>query len=160
MSTPRGAPVLPARTRVVATGLIVASVGLQLLATTRMLCPPRAIPSLARLRIACAPRLWPFVDYPMFSAPHRRGSTLAWIDARIETPEGNVLSSTSHEVQRGSEADPWDDAFERAEQLLRAEVEPGLSARGLHLWFERRRLVLTSEGLVPPPCGDCPEGER
>ncbi len=57
--------------------LIVFVVGLQALITFRVLCPPEAIRPLAFLRAACAPALYPFIDYPMYWTPHYQGESIS-----------------------------------------------------------------------------------
>lgn len=55
---------------------ILACLGLQAIAGLRILCPPRSLfPSLSWLRV-CAPTLWPFLDYAMYSAPHYAGDAI------------------------------------------------------------------------------------
>jgi hypothetical protein len=132
----------------VAGALIAVSLLLQVFATTRVLCPPRSLPALAPLRVACAPRLWPFIDYPMFSEPHARGEELAWVDARIVARDGTCASTTSHEVEPAS-GETWASAYERTEAALRSALEPGLAERELHVAFARHRLVLAAGGLEP-----------
>jgi hypothetical protein len=150
MSAPLDPSTKPARFPPFIAALIAVSVLLQLVATSRILCPPRSLPWLASLRIAGPPRLWPFVDYPMFSAPHHRGEPLAWVDARRESTDGTVVSSTSHEVTRATADETWNCAYERAESSLRPVLEPGLAERDQRLVFECHLLVLTDKGLVPP----------
>jgi hypothetical protein len=149
----------PVRIRAVVKVLIAVSVGLQLVVTTRVLCPPQSLRALAWLRIGCPPRFWPFIDYPMFSAPHVPGETLAWVDAQSTTASGAIASSSAREVQRESPQESFDQAFARMERTMRAELEPGLAERALHLVFVRHQLVLTKHGFVPP-CPDCPEPAR
>jgi hypothetical protein len=141
--------------RIAPTILIVISVSLQVMATARLLCPPRSIPSLAWIRVGCAPRLWPFIDYPMFSDPHAHGDVLAWVDVQRETPSGERTSVGLFEVPRASRDEPLDRAYERKESELRARFESELAAQSARLTFERKHLVLTNAGLVPP-CADCP----
>lgn len=57
--------------------LIVFIVGMQALITFRVLCPPEAIRPLAFLRAACAPALYPFIDYPMYWTPHYKGESIS-----------------------------------------------------------------------------------
>jgi len=147
------------RTRRVASVLIVISVGLQVLAITRLLCPPRSMGALSWLRVACTPRLWPFVDYPMFSDPHAPGDVLAWVDARSESVGGTLEVLGSHEVRRSSPAESWDAAYARQEERLRALLGPTLQGRAHSLRFERRHLVLSADGLVAPACDGCPDGK-
>ncbi len=56
------------------TGLVAATLGLQVVAGLRLLCLPGGP------RLACSPRLWPFVDYPMFSELRVPGERVtAWL---------------------------------------------------------------------------------
>jgi hypothetical protein len=158
MQDPPPDPASTPRAPLLVSLLIATVVGPQVLVTSRVLCPPQALAARGWPRIACPPRLWPFVDYPMFSSPHPRGDTLAWVDAHIVSANGVVTSSSAREVQLGSAQDTWEDAFARTEQRLRDELEPGLPPRALHLSLERHRLVLDEQGLVP--CADCPEVRR
>jgi hypothetical protein len=48
----------------------------QAAATFRVLCPPESLDALASLRVACAPKLWPFLDYPMYADSHQAGETI------------------------------------------------------------------------------------
>ncbi len=155
MQDPPEEQLAPSR-RIVATILIATAVGLQLLVTSRVLCPPKGLVPRSWPRIVCPPSLWPFVDYPMFSAPHPKGDTLAWVDARVVSASGDVTSSSAHEVQRISAEESWEQAFARAEQKLREEIEPALPAHALRL--SRHKLLLAEQGLVP--CEDCPEVRR
>jgi hypothetical protein len=147
---------LATRARTRATLLIATVVSLQFLVSSRLLCPPRALVERGIPRIACPPSLWPFIDYPMFSAPHPRGETLAWVEARILSASGELTSSSAREVQRAHPEETWEQAYARAEERLRAEIEPGLAARALRLVLERHRVVLQEQGLVP--CDDYPLG--
>jgi hypothetical protein len=131
-------------------GLIAVSVLLQLIATSRILHPPQPIRALTWLRIAGLPRLWPFVDYPMFSAPHRLGESLAWVEAHRKSMDGRTASTTSHEVTRTTADETWESAYEQAESYLRLALQPELSKGDQRLVFERHLLVLTDKGLVPP----------
>src|SRR5262249_18352943 len=119
--------------RIAPTILIVLSVSLQLAATARLLCPPKSIASLAWLRVGCAPRLWPFIDYPMCSDPHVWGAVLAGVDVRSKSPDGERTSLGLFEVQRASRDEPLDRAYERAETSLRARFDAHVAA---HLTFE------------------------
>lgn len=142
----------PRPPRAAAQVLIVLSVSLQAIATTRLLCPPRSLPALAPLRIACPPLLWPFIDYPMFSEPHEPGDSLAWVEVKLEVPGRTPSSHGLYEVRRSRPDEPWESAFEREEDRLRAELGPHLVATrpSARLAFERHRRVLTERGLVPP----------
>ena len=157
-------PEPPAPTRAPAraarTGLIVLSLTLQFVASTRIFCPPRGLSGLAPLRVACPPRLWPFTDYPMFSEPHRAGDTLAWIGVRFEYPSGFASPRGKFEVRRAAPEEPWASAFEREEARLRAELAPQLAGedRSARIAFERILLVLTGRGLCRPD-GDAAPGE-
>ena len=130
--------------------LIAISLALQGVATSRLLCPPSSLPALAPLRIACPPALWPFTDYPMFSEPHREGDSLAWIEARIETPEREPRIGLYRVRTGGSET--WEAAFEREERRLAGVLEPVVSSspRPSRLVLERHRLVLGERGWVAP----------
>jgi hypothetical protein len=132
--------------------LILVSLALQIVATTRVFCPPRALTALAPLRIACPPRLWPFTDYPMFSEPHRRGDTLAWIGVTFEYPGGTKSSRGEFEIRRTAPEETWASAFDREESLLRAELGAQLSGASptARVSFERHLLVLTERGLTRP----------
>ena len=142
----------PGGGRAVAGFLIVLSLSLQGLATSRLLCPPESLASLAPRRIACTPRLWPFTDYPMFSEPHRRGDSLAWIEAQLEIPGRPRHDLGLYEVRTGAADEDWDEAFEREERRLTEVLRPVISAwpRSSVLAFERHRFVLTEHGLVLP----------
>ena len=48
----------------------------QAIASFRVLCPPESLSSLASLRAACSPALWPFLDYPMYADPHHPGEVI------------------------------------------------------------------------------------
>jgi hypothetical protein len=137
--------------RAVGGALLVLSLLLQGLATSRLLCPPSSIPSLAPLRIACPPRLWPFTDYPMFSEPHRKGDSLAWIEARIEMPDRTPRILGLYRV-RTADGESWESAFEREERRLVGVLEPEIasSPRSSRLALQRHRLVLSEGGLVLP----------
>ena len=134
--------------RAVPTLLIVVSLALQGLATTRLLCPPKSFTALAPLRIASPTSLWPFTEYPMFSGPHRRGDSLAWVEARVVDPDRASVSLGRYEVWLEPGDASWERAFEREERRLRSMFRPASGSAGVV--FERRRLVLTSRGLVPP----------
>jgi len=116
-----------------------------------------ALESFAPIRIACPPALWPFTDYPMFSEPHRRGESLAWLEAKLETPGRARRSLGLYEVRMGSAGEDWGEAFEREERRLIAALQSVISSspRSSGLVFERHRLVLTERGLASPD-----EGER
>lgn len=131
--------------------LLVLSLLLQGVATSRLLCPPNSLPSLAPLRIACPPLLWPFTDYPMFSEPHREGDSLAWIEARIEMPDRAPRILGLYRV-RTAESETWEAAFEREERRLVGvlDAEVSSSPRSSRLTFQRNRLVLGERGLVAP----------
>jgi len=147
--------------RAVVKGLILVSLALQLVATTRVFCPPRALTALAPLRIACPPRLWPFTDYPMFSEPHRPGDTLAWIGVTFEYPGGSRSSRGEFEIRRTTPEETWEAAFGREESLLRAELGAELSrtSQTARVSFERHLLVLTEHGLSLPDA-DAAAGAR
>ena len=104
------------------------------------------------MRVACPPRLWPFLDYPMYSTPHRRGDVLAWIDVRIQSLSGVVESRGLYEVRRATADEPLEIAEAREEARLRAVFRAELELRpaGTRLVLQRDRLVLTERGLVPP----------
>jgi len=137
--------------RAVGGALLALSLLLQGVATSRFLCPPSSLPSLALLRIACPPRLWPFTDYPMFSEPHRKGESLAWIEARIEMPDRAPRILGLYRV-RTADGESWEAAFEREERRLVGvfEAEVLSSPRSASLAFQRHRLVLSERGLVTP----------
>jgi hypothetical protein len=148
----------------VACALIVISLALQGLATSRLLCAPSSIDWLAPLRVVCAPALWPFTDYPMFSEPHRRGDPLAWVEAVLDLPGRTRMSLGRFEVRlvrMEPGAEDWPTSFEREERRLRAQLQPVLAShpRSAVLAFERHRLVLTERGFVPPGAGER-EGEQ
>jgi hypothetical protein len=132
--------------------LIAISLCLQGVATSRFLCPPKSFTSLAPIRIACPPLLWPFTDYPMFSEPHRRGDSLAWIEAHLEVPARPRKSLGLYEVQVGAADEDWGVAFEREERRLITRLQSVLSSspRSSRVAFERHRLVLSEHGLVLP----------
>lgn len=141
--------------------LIILSLALQALATTRLLCPPRSIAALQPLRVACAPCLWPFTDYPMYSEPHYPGDTLAWIEARWEL-SGRILETPLlYEVKKTSPEEPWSLAFEREEMRVRSELERNPAThRSAALVLERNRVVLTERGLIPARDDDGVETPR
>ena len=89
----------------------------------------------------------------MFSDPHVSGDVLAWVDVVTESSSGERKSLGLFEVQRVSRDEPLDQAYAREEGRLRARFETQLATRVI---FERKHLVLTSSGLVPP-CDDCPK---
>lgn len=138
--------------RRISVALIVLLIGMQGLAVLRPLCPPRSLPCLAPLRVACPPRLWPFLDYPRFSAPHRQGDVLAWIDVRIATASGMLEARGLHEVHRRSPREPLGEACAREEARLRAAFRAELDGTpaGSALLLEHQCLVLTRRGLLPP----------
>ena len=88
----------------------------------------------------------------MFSEPHRRGDSLAWIEATFVTPDRPPVHRGLYEVWKIAPGEPWEAAFVRAEARVAAELAPELRAarRSTRLAFERHRSVLTERGLVPP----------
>lgn len=53
--------------------LIVVVLTMQCLAGFKVLCPPKRFEWLQRFRIACAPTLWPFLDYNMYNGARYPG---------------------------------------------------------------------------------------
>lgn len=58
-------------------GIILLFLLLQAGMTFRVFCPPKPLKFLSFLRVGCAPTLWPFVDYPMYSIPHYKGEKIS-----------------------------------------------------------------------------------
>jgi hypothetical protein len=136
--------------RIAPQALILLTLALQTVAATRLLCPPRSIAALQPLRVACAPCLWPFTDYPMFSEPHYPGESLAWIEARFEISGRTLGAPLLYEVKKTSPDEPWSLAFEREEMRVRSELQRELAShRSADLVFERKHVVLTEGGFVP-----------
>jgi hypothetical protein len=136
---------------------IVACLGLQALAGFRVLCPPRSlVPSLSWLHV-CAPRLWPFLDYPMYSAPHRAGDVIdqfrvfGRLDDSSEVP---ILPADLH-------LDPFEFMYTFASQLQEATNETAhryadiyqrtRGRRLVELRLENHPLVLSRDGVRPGP---------
>jgi len=57
-------------------GIILLFLVLQAGMTFRVFCPPKPLGFLSFLRVGCAPKLWPFVDYPMYSIPRHQGDKI------------------------------------------------------------------------------------
>ena len=143
--------------RLLANVAIVATLVLQIVAGFKLLAPPNVFPSLAPLRIAPAPALYPFLDYNMYIAAHRPGEALVERTLFGELADGRRVRLRARELGvsqielrdrlfpavRGR--DP--EAIERVAALFRAAAreiagsEPELVA----LSWEVRRL------LVGPP---------
>ena len=56
--------------------IIVIFLVLQAVAAFRILCLPKSLSFFSFLRISCPPALYPFLDYPMYSEPHREGDKI------------------------------------------------------------------------------------
>lgn len=136
--------------RPLASALILFSIAFQGLAASRLLCPPRSIEALQQLRLACPPRLWPFLDYPMYSEPHRPGEVLAWIDAHIVSGRGARVCQGQYRVQLTTETEDWGNAYIREEGRLREHLARAVATipGAAELLLERRLAVLTDRGLV------------
>ncbi len=109
----------PPRTRGAITTLIIGVLVMQVLTGFKVLCPPRKFEALQRFRVACAPTLWPFVDYNMYNGAHYPGwigqkrSLIATLDdgtERVIEPEEVGLNAHDyrrwviHKVMDGKEA--------------------------------------------------------
>jgi hypothetical protein len=55
---------------------ILTVLALQIVAGFRILCLPRSLFPWSPSKMLCAPKLWPFMDYLMYSIPHYQGDAI------------------------------------------------------------------------------------
>lgn len=145
-----------AAARRLATAVIGLSLGLQALAISRLLTPPRAwdpslLPRLGRAR------LWPFLDYPMFREVHRAGEELAREVAVARLADGRALRFEPGPGERGLEAGALVGALVRDERdralAVLARLVPSDDFERIEtLHVERERLRLGREGFESEGC--------
>jgi hypothetical protein len=130
---------------------IAALIGAQLLAISRVPCPPRDS-GLPLPRVACAPYLWPFLDYPMFAEAHREGEVVPRDTALALFAEGGELRLAPGD---GGERPSSHDVVEAlrtrdlaAVRRLGDELGARVGARVVELRLERELLVLTRAGFA------------
>ena len=57
--------------------VILAFLALQFNATFNFICRPQLLAYFSKLEDYCVPRLWPFINYPMYSPPHYEGERIS-----------------------------------------------------------------------------------
>ena len=128
----------------------------QAIATFRVLCPPESLPALSFLRIACAPDLWPFLDYPMYAGPHQAGETInrfrvvgTLLDSQEVVIAPEDLGMSFWVFQRFVYALGQDDEQEISRYAGLYESRQGADLVRLRL--ETRPVVMTQEGVAFKP---------
>ena len=135
-----------------ASAAIAVLLGAQLLASSRLLCLPRSIAEPLVPRVACAPALWPFLDYAMFNEAHRPGEivprdTLVALRAGGgELRVGPGLDRAGELASELMDALPSGDAARIARLARELELLRGSAWTELRL--EREELALTRAGFV------------
>jgi hypothetical protein len=133
--------------------LIATYLTLQFLAGFKILCPPRSWTSLQRLRVCCSPKLWPFLDYPMYNAAHFPGEQLVHYVVVGEPADSQAIEVTpaalgisDREYRQGLvDAMIQRDQERLAPYVARLEQHSGRKLRALRL--ENRPWVLAEDGV-------------
>jgi hypothetical protein len=71
---------------------------LQIAATFKLTCPPKAFPALEPMRVACAPEMWPFLEYNMYNGARQAGETHHAYDLIAEHGDGSEEVLTAERV--------------------------------------------------------------
>lgn len=71
--------------------IILACLGLQILAITRLLSPPQAWKDRYGVRWLKPSAIWPFIDYPMYAESHREGETLPASEVVATADDGSEV---------------------------------------------------------------------
>jgi hypothetical protein len=83
---------------VLSNAVIGAFLVLQVAAGFKLTCPPKVLPALEPLRVACAPELWPFLEYNMYNGARQAGEVHHAYDLIAETRDGGEQLLTHEAV--------------------------------------------------------------
>lgn len=84
--------------RLVPNLVIISFLALQVAAGFKLTCPPEVLPALEPLRIACAPELWPFLEYNMYNGAREAGETHHAYDLIAEHRDGTEVLLTAQDA--------------------------------------------------------------
>lgn len=152
------------RLRRLASGVALSLLALQVVAVSRVFCTPQSVERWYRNHWLCPPRIWPFLDYPMYKEAHRVGTRLErpLVLARTRDggelrlyPERAEMRADAHAAMEGLRAGD----LERTQNALARRMAPSEFA-GAELRIET--IVLERDGfrseaesvlihLAPPP---------
>jgi hypothetical protein len=135
------------RRRFAASVVILLCLALQSVAGFRMLCLPRELfPSLPSPRF-CAPKLWPFLDYAMYSRPHYAGDSIVTFFLVGVFEDSSEISILPADLNLG----PFDYLYTLVPQLEGGTVETARRYAEVYQRTRGRKLIglrLESHAMV------------
>ncbi len=137
----------PLRRRLLPNVVIVVFLGLQVAAGLKVSCPPKAIPALEPLRVACAPELWPFLEYNMYNSARWPGEVhhayelvAEHADGREEVLSPARIGESYYDLRGRAIKGLIDGSLRRTERTLAAFLAATPSVRALRLEADRYRI--------------------
>jgi len=118
---------------------------LQFVAAFKLLCPPKAFPSLERFRVVCSPKLWPFTDYQMYDASYRAPLEVSGHQVFAQLDDGRRVELTAEALDMDHDAFRW-----RFVDAVRRRRSERIDA-GVRRFEERGGGAVTSLELVQRP---------
>ncbi len=85
--------------RLLPNAIIISFLLLQIAAGLKLTCPPKSLPALEPLRIACAPELWPFLEYNMYNGARQPGEMHHAYELFMEFVDGSEALLTHEQAQ-------------------------------------------------------------